>query len=327
MLEVVRRWASERVQWGVPIGKHDAVAHKIGLMAANTFAMEAVAEAATGLYERGGYDIRLEAAIAKMYNTEAGWRIVDDGLQIRGGRGYEMAESQARRGEPPIAVERAMRDFRINLIFEGSSEIMRLFIAREAVDHHMKTAFALVNPASSVGEKIDAAGRVVRFYPAWYARRWIGSVSVGAYAEFGVLAKHLRFAERATRRLGRAIFHAMVRFGPKLERRQMVLFRAVDIGAELFAISATCSRALMLARRGQSEALTVADVFCRAARERIAERFAHLFGKNDPALYRLAQEVLRGEHRWLEQGIVGLMPPTAGGVSAPAVEVSEEVTV
>jgi alkylation response protein AidB-like acyl-CoA dehydrogenase len=323
MLEVTRRWAGERVQWGMPIGKHDAVAHKVGLMAANTFAMEAVAEAATGLYERGGNDIRLEAAIAKMYNSEAGWRIIDDALQIRGGRGYEMAESQARRGEMPIPIERAMRDFRINLIFEGSSEIMRLFIAREAVDHHMKTAFALVNPESSVKEKVGAAGRVVRFYPAWYAKRWVGQV--GGYAEFGVLARHLRFAERATRRLGRAIFHAMVRFGPKLERRQMVLFRAVDIGAELFAMSATCSRALMLSRRGQSEALTVADAFCRAARERVRERFENLFGANDPALYRLAQEVLKGEHRWLERGIVGVMPATAAAGGATAVEPASEV--
>ena len=316
MLEVTRRWAGERVQWGQPIGRHDAIAHKIGLMAANTFAMEAVAEVATGLYERGGYDIRLEAAIAKMYNSEAGWRIIDDALQIRGGRGYEMAESMARRGETPIAVERAMRDFRINLIFEGSSEIMRLFIAREAVDHHMKTAFALVNPQSSMGEKLGAVGRVAKFYPAWYARRWVGQV--GGYAEFGVLAKHLRFAERATRRLGRAIFHAMVRFGPKLERRQMVLFRAVDIGAELFAMSATCARALMLARQGQSEALTVADAFCRAARERIQETFKTLFGVNDPALYRLAQQVLSGEHRWLERGIVGLVPSNVVSPARPA---------
>jgi alkylation response protein AidB-like acyl-CoA dehydrogenase len=322
MLEVARRWAGERVQWGQPIGKHDAIAHKIGLMAANTFAMEAVAEVATGLYERGGNDIRLEAAIAKMYNSEAGWRIIDDTLQIRGGRGYEMAESLARRGEAPIAVERAMRDFRINLIFEGSSEIMRLFIAREAVDHHMKTAFALVNPESSVGDRVGAIGRVARFYPAWYARRWVGQV--GGYGEFGVLAKHLRFAERATRRLGRAIFHAMVRFGPKLERRQMVLFRAVDIGAELFAMSATCARALMLFKRGQREAPTVADAFCRAARERIAERFDTLFGPNDPALYRLAQQVVAGEHRWLERGIVGLMPHTVVAAEPSPIERESE---
>ncbi len=311
MLEITRRWSNERVQWGQPIGKHEAVAHKIALMAANTFAMEAIAELSTALYERGGYDIRLEAAIAKMYNTEAGWRIVDDTLQTRGGRGYETAESLARRGEPPIAVERAMRDFRINLIFEGSSEIMRLFIAREAVDHHFKTAFALVDPKASAKARWAAVGRIAKFYPRWYAARWFGKGQVGAYGEFGPLARHLRFAERNTRRLGRAIFHAMVRFGPKLEKRQMVLFRAVDIGAELFAMSAACARAQMLAGQGQREAVALADVFCRTARGRVRELFRALYGPDDPALYRLAQQVLRGEHRWLEQGIVGLIPLAA----------------
>jgi len=118
----------------------------------------------------------------------------------------------------------------------------------------------------------------------------------------------MRFADRATNKLGRSLFHAMVLFGPKLERRQMVLFRAVDIGAELYAMAAACSRAVMLAKQGRKEALTLADGFCIEARQRIRAHFRALFGDNDPALYRVAMQVLRGEHAWLEHGIVGLVP-------------------
>jgi hypothetical protein len=206
-----------------------------------------------------------------------------------------------------------MRDFRINLIFEGTSEVMRLFIAREAVDHHFKTAFALVDKESSVRERLSALGRVVRFYPTWYLARWVGGGDLPtSFREFGALAKHLRWAERRTRHLGRTLFHAMARFGPKLERRQMVLFRGVDIGADLFAMTAACIRAQMLASQGNKDAIELADLFCREARQRIKVNFHRFYGQNDGRAYKVAQRVLAGEHAWLEAGIVGLMDHTAG---------------
>ncbi|MEP7065994.1 MAG: acyl-CoA dehydrogenase family protein, partial [Gemmatimonadota bacterium] len=214
----------------------------------------------------------------------------------------------------PIPVERAMRDFRINLIFEGSSEIMRLFIAREAVDHHFKTAFDVVNPQASGKEKWAAFVRSAKFYPTWYTSRWMKNVQ--GYGEFGPLAGHVRFIETNTRRLGRSIFHAMVRLGPKLERRQMVLFRAVDIGAELFAMSASCARAQMLRKSGDANAVDLADLFCREARDRIAAHFDNLFGRNDAALYRVSQQVLKGEYEWLEKGIIDAPEPEPSGTAA-----------
>jgi alkylation response protein AidB-like acyl-CoA dehydrogenase len=326
LLEASRTWANERVQWGAPIGKHEAVAQKVAMMAANTFAMESIAGLTVGLAEGGHYDIRLEAAIAKMYNTEHGWRIVDDALQIRGGRGYETADSLRARGERPIPIERAMRDLRINLIFEGSSEIMRLFIAREAVDHHFKTAFALVDKDSSKGEKAAAFGRVMKFYPTWYPARWLGKGQMpGAFGEFGKLAGHMRYAERHTRKLGRAIFHAMVRLGPKLERRQLVLFRAVDIGAELFAIAATCVRARMLVKDGNKDAIALADLFCRAARVRIDQLFAGFYGNFDGEMYKVAQSVMRGEHAWLELGIVSMIDDRAANAGRTTLSREREV--
>lgn len=300
-LAIVREWAGERVQWGQAIGKHDAVAQMIGRMAAHTFAIEAVAELCSMLADTGGYDIRLEAAIAKLWNSERAWELIDDTVQIRGGRGYETADSLKARGEKPHPVERIMRDFRINLIFEGTSEIMHLFIAREAVDRHLKVAGALADPHASAGQKVAALARGAAFYATWYPARWLGWGRWPRFGDFGRLARHVRFVDRASRRLARATFHAMLRYGPKLEKRQMVLFRLVDVGAELFAMAAACARAEMLRKQGQPEAVEVADLFCRYARGRVNHAFSRVFRNNDVRTYRLAQHVLDGRHIWMEK--------------------------
>jgi len=310
-LDIVRRFGQERVQWGQPVGKHDAVAQKIGRMAAETFAMDALAELATLMNDRG-YDIRLEAAIAKMWNTERGWNIVDETLQVRGGRGYETEWSLEARGEKGEPVERMLRDFRINLIFEGSSEIMRLFIAREAVDGHLKVAGAITDPDASAGAKAAAVLRAGLHYARWYPARWFGWGRWPRYGEFGALARHVRYVHRASARLARSLFHCIVRFGARLEKRQTVLARLVEIGAELFAMAAACVKAQGLRHSKSAEdrahgetAFDLADVFCRQARRRVEERFDHLFDNDDVATYRAAQRVLAGEYRWLEtKGVV-----------------------
>jgi len=305
-LEISRRWGRERVQWGQPIGKHDAIAQKIGRMAADIFAMESVSDLASLLADRGTHDIRLEAAMAKMWNTEVGWRIVDDTMQIKGGRGYETVDSLRSRGDRPDPVERMMRDYRINLVFEGSSEIMRLFIAREAVDTHLDVAGDIINPKASPGTKFKALGRAGLFYARWYPSMWLGWGRWPRYAEFGPLATHVRFVNRASRRLGRTLFHAMVRFGAKLEKRQAVLGRLVEIGAELLAITAACSRAQALVKKDPSNRgpIDLADLFSRHARRRVEDRFATVFRNDDVRTYATARKVLDDAYLWLEEGMV-----------------------
>ncbi|HUP89728.1 MAG TPA: acyl-CoA dehydrogenase family protein [Longimicrobiales bacterium] len=305
-VQVARKWSNERTQWGAPVGKHDAVAQMLGNMAATTFAMEAVAELSAALADQGKSDIRLEAAIAKMFNSEAAWRVSDDLMQIRGGRGYETAASLERRGEPPIAVERAMRDLRINLIFEGSSEIMRLFIAREAVDPHLSRAGGMIDPTSSMGSKAKGMMNLGVHFAGWYPQLVAGWGRWPRYSSYGRLSDHMRFVERISRKLGRTLFYAMARFGPKLEKRQSVLFRLVDVGAELFAMSAVCVCAKHLMKKNPSDKSPeiLADLFCRGARKRVRRLFSDVFSNHDVFTYRVAQDVLAGRFSWMEQGII-----------------------
>jgi hypothetical protein len=302
-LEITRQWAATRTQWGAPIGKHAAIADKIARMAANTFAMESMTLLAASAVDRDKHaDVRLEAAMCKMWGSEQSWEIANDAVQIRGGRGYETAASLKERGEAPVPLERFLRDCRINTIFEGSSEIMRLFLAREALDPHLKVSGAVLNSKLPMPVRLKAALGAALFYARWYPKQWLPLQWFQVRGVRCQVAKrHLRYAARTSRRLARSLFHAMVRKGPKLEREQLLLGRFVEIGTELFAISATCLRAEHLLRSdakeaaNQAELLQLVDYFCRASRLRIAEKFRAIGRNADHAGYKLAQQVLKGD--------------------------------
>ncbi|WP_059011637.1 acyl-CoA dehydrogenase family protein [Streptomyces specialis] len=311
-LRIAREWSAARVQWGRPIAEHEAVGAKLSFIAATTFALEAVLELTGELADEDRHDIRIEAALAKLYASEMAWRVADDLVQIRGGRGFETADSLAARGERGVPAEQLLRDLRINRVFEGSTEIMHLLIAREAVDTHLRVAGALVDPDASFTEKRKAATAAGAFYT-----RWLPSLATGrgqlplAYGDFHIsrhpdLSAHLRWTERSCRRLARATFYGMSRWQGRLEAKQVFLGRVVDIGAGLFAMAAACVHAERL-RRGSErgrEAYELADAFCRQARLRVDDLFHHLWRNTDETDHGVVAALLEGRHTWLEEGVL-----------------------
>ncbi|AKH85144.1 acyl-CoA dehydrogenase [Streptomyces sp. CNQ-509] len=314
-LKIARGWSGAREQWGRPVAEHEAVGAKVSFIAATTFALEAVLDLSSQMADEDRNDIRIEAALAKLYGSEMASLMADELIQIRGGRGYETAESLAARGEKAIPAEQIVRDLRINRIFEGSTEIMHLLIAREAVDAHLKVAGDLIDPQKNLSEKARAGARAGGFYARWLPKLVAGKGQVPrTYGEFHPpghrdLSTHLRFVERGARRLARSTFYGMSRWQGRMETKQGFLGRVVDIGAELFAMSAACVRAEMLraapGRGGHGkEAYELADAFCRQARIRVEELFGRLWTNTDDLDRRVVRQVLDDAYTWLEEGIV-----------------------
>ena len=298
-LQIVRSWAGEREQWGAPVGHHEAVAVQIGWIAAHTFAMEAFCDYVAALADRGDSDIRLEAAMSKLFCSEIVDQIADRTMQVRGGRGYETATSLAERGETPWPVERIVREARLNRIVEGTSEIMRLFLAREALDPHLRRAGALADPKAGKLAKLGAIAKATPFYAGYILRRMLPSFGVPSEIP-GPLRGHWRALRRGARSLSRRIFYSMVRHGPALEHRQALLGRMVDDGMDLVAMGVTISRAVS---RGTPESVQLASVFCDAARARIRARGTAKH-RTDKRATQLAKDVLEGKHRSMESGLV-----------------------
>ena len=309
-LNVAREWAADRVQWGRPVGEHEAVAKKIAFIAATTYGMESMLDLCCMLADDDRNDIRIEAALVKLFASEMAWQIADELIQIRGGRGYETADSLAARGERAVAVEQILRDLRINRIFEGSTEIMHLLIAREAVDAHLSVAGDIIDPDAGLGRKARAGARAGAFYARWLPTLAVGrGQSPAAYGEFGPLA-----GAPALRRAGLAqagpvdLLRACPAGRASWSASRRFLGRIVDIGAELFAMSAVCVRA-RAERDTRPEGVELADLFCRQARLRAERALRRAVGQ-----HRRRRRARRpsgsspGRYAFLEEGVV---PPPA----------------
>jgi len=305
-MRVCREWSADRQQWGKNIGEHESCSQKLAYIASMTLALEAMTAVTSQWTDTGGQDLRIEAAMAKLFSTEAAWKVIDETMQFRGGRGYERADSLKARGEKAYPVERAMRDCRINRILEGSTEIMHLFLAREAMDPHLKNAGDLLNPRTSFGQKIKALFKCAAFYPVWMLKRYINTSYFATYSHLGDLGTHFAYIERKAHKLARTYFINMAIHGPGLEKKQMLLGRLVEIGTELFAMGCTVSYANKLHKENPADrsALELADHFCVLARRRIKSHFKNLSSNDDNHSNAVAKNFLEGKYKWMEEGII-----------------------
>jgi alkylation response protein AidB-like acyl-CoA dehydrogenase len=301
-LKISREFAGTRKQWGAPVGKHDPVAQMLAFVAGSAFGIEALVDVSSRLADDKRNDIRIEAALAKLYASELGWQVVDTMIQIRGGRGYETADSLRARGEKPVPAEQLLRDMRINRIFEGSTEIMHLLIAREAVDQHLAVAGDILDPKTAIADKAKGALKAGGFYATWFPKLAVGEgLKPGSFEEFGSLAEHARYVERGSRKLARSTFYLMGRYQAQLEQKGHLLGRIVDIGAELYAIAAAITYASTL---DTDEARELADLFAHQARRRADRLFHELWANDDAAQYTAAQKVLDGRYTWFEADVL-----------------------
>lgn len=311
MLEDAEWWAKNRVQWGRPVGQHQEVAKKIANFAASTFAMQAMVFITCSFADRKNADIRLEAAAAKYFATETGWQIMDELLQVLGGRGYETAESLYNRGERPFFVERIMRDMRVGRIFEGSSEIMHLIMAREAVDTHFSLVMPILKPKK--GQNIvKLLWNAMKFYVTWYPTVWMpASTNFNVKKLNSTNRAHLKYAARTCKKLARRIFHTMGWYQTRLEEEQLILANYVDIGVDLFVMASCLSYAEYLLDKNPEDQSPqdLADLFCKNARQRIANNFKAVGHNHNYMFRKIGDRLLDGKYRWLSFDIYSGLPP------------------
>lgn len=306
-LSIVRRWGKERVQWGMPIGEHEAGKAKLSYIAATTLAMEAITWLTSKWADEKKVDIRIEAAMAKYFCTEELWKITDMTMQLRGGRGYESSRSLKARGEIGFPVERAMRDCRINTILEGTSEIMKLFLAREAMDPHLKKAAPLLSRNSSIFTKLKLGLKLLVDYATWIPKQWFLGFYTKKYPDIEMFSSQFSYINKAALQLSLKLFYYMAKYQQKLEKRQMILGRLMDIGTDLFAMAATCSYAHYKITENKSDKKSLEELanhFCTLAKNRIEKNFYSLENNHDRESNKIGENVLRGDYKWLEEGIV-----------------------
>jgi acyl-CoA dehydrogenase family member 9 len=282
-LALAIRHANVRRQFGRSLGEFELVQSKIGRMAADTYAMEAMTTVTASLIDRGLDDYMLETAMLKVWSTEALWQIVNDAFQIHGGAAYFT--------DNPM--ERILRDARINQIGEGANEVLTSFIAMAG----------LKGPGERLRDVRDAAFKpfanlgMIRRFAAEQAGAWLGTPSVPVRSP--ALKGHARELGRMIRRFALATQGAMIRHREEILERQLIHERVARIAMELYASACVLSRhdAELFGQVARDDVrglgAAAAMLFLHASARRIRENLHALKHNHDASTMAAAGAALR----------------------------------
>jgi alkylation response protein AidB-like acyl-CoA dehydrogenase len=279
---------------------------RIGDMAGHLFAMEALAMLVWHLADQHRHDIRIEAAIAKIFCSEHAIRFVRDAQIIFGGMGYETAESKQQRGEPAFGVEQLVRDAEMYRIGEGATDILRPFVVREALSRHVDRSKTFYADGAAMTERVHQAWKLGMSYLPWYLRQfWSRRLPDRRECTHPKVFPLLRYVERTSRRLARETLYVMIRFQAAFRDEQRLQAHLEGIGEDLLAITATALDAERQTRLdGHTTVWELVDSFCAGAMQRIERRFKELPRREDAVAAQVGMQALKGYYPTLSDGII-----------------------
>lgn len=297
--------ANRRVTFRKPLAEWQTQRMRVGRMAARLFAMEALASVVWRLADQHRYDVRIEAAIAKIFSSETTIQFLKDAQTIFGGMGYETADSKRVRGEPAFGIEQLVRDAEMYRIGEGATDILRPFVAREALNMHLERAKDYLDERMSPARRMSELARLIRFYVLWYARLWMPRrLPSQGLLQHPKVRSHLRFVERASRRLARAVLYTVLWHRQALRDEQGRQSRIEMVGEDLLLIAVTSLYAQQQQRAAGMGVWDLAEEVFREASLRVKHQIRELLLNHDTPPTILGTKALSGIYPSLSKGII-----------------------
>jgi len=298
--------ANQRITFQKPLSERQTQCMRVGRMATDLFAMDAIASTVWSMADQHSYDVRIEAALAKICCSERTIQFLKDAQTIFGGMGYETADSKQLRGEPAFGIEQLVRDAEMYRIGEGATDILRPFVAREGLNPHLEQAGHLFDDRATGVHRFAELWRLLKFYIPWYGSQWTGAL-LPPRSEFQhpQVRAELVFVERASRRLARAIFYAMLLHRQTLQDDQGRQNRIEMIGEDLLRIAAAALYAEAQGRTtGHPEVWDLAEENFREARQRVEHNIRELIHNRDAAATVVGKKAFNSAYPSLSDGII-----------------------